>query len=80
MRVRFIRAWRTRSANGSNISAISTGNGAPAAGEPVSADQAAAAPLPRRQPGSHGAKAVKADPAAADPATLRKVLDGLNRI
>jgi hypothetical protein len=38
------------------------------------------ASLPRRQPGSHGVKAVKADPAAADPATLRKVLDGLNRI
>ena len=49
-------------------------------GERVSAEQAAFAPLPRRQPGSHGAKAVKADPAAADPATLRKVLDGLNRI
>jgi hypothetical protein len=80
MRVPFIRTWRTRRANGSDISAISAGNGAPAAGEPVSADQGAFAPLPRRQPGTYGAKAVNADPAAADPATLRKVIDGLNRI
>ena len=66
--------------NGNSPSTISTGNGAPAVGEPVSGDQAASAPLPRRQPGSHGVKAVKADPAAADPATLRKVIDGLNCI
>ena len=41
------------------------------------------APLPRRQPGTHGvrgAKAVKADPAAADRDTLQKVIDGLNRM
>jgi hypothetical protein len=80
MRVPFFRTWRRRSANGRDILAISAINGIQAAGEPVPADQAAAPPLPRRRPGSHGAKAVKADPAAADPATLRKVIDGLNRI
>jgi hypothetical protein len=40
-------------------------------------DQAGSPPLPRRRPGSHGITAAKADPAAADPATLRRVLDRL---
>jgi hypothetical protein len=35
-------------------------------------------PLPRRRPGTHGARAVKVDPAAVDPALLRKVLDRLS--
>jgi hypothetical protein len=51
-----------------------------AASDPAAGDQPAAAPLPRRRPGSHGVTAVKVDPAAADPATLRKVLDRLNRL
>ena len=74
-----------RGARGSGISAIDAGHGVQVAGDPVSADQAASAPLPRRRPGSHagrqvGAGAVTADPAASDPATLRKVVDALNRI
>jgi hypothetical protein len=52
----------------------------PAPSEPVCADQVTAVPLPRRQPGTHGAKVVKADAAETDPATLRKVIDGLNRM
>jgi len=72
-----------RRAKGSRISAMETDNGVQAAGDPVSADQGAPAPLPRRRPGSHAgrqAAAVAADPAASDPATLRKVIDGLNRM
>jgi hypothetical protein len=80
MRVPFVTVWRKRNANGSGISAISTDSGGKTAGEPVSADQATLTPLPRRQPGSYGVKAVKADPAAANLATLRKILDRLNRI
>jgi hypothetical protein len=37
-------------------------------------------PLPRRRPGSHGAKVVTTDPAPADLVTLRQVLDRLNRM
>jgi hypothetical protein len=84
MRVPFIRVRKMRGAKGSGISAIDAGHGVQvAAGDPVSADQAASAPLPRRRPGSHAGLevgAVTADPAASDPATLRKVVDGLNRI
>jgi hypothetical protein len=80
MGVPFFRARRRRTANGGHISAIGADNGTQTDGGPVLADQVAAVPLPRRRPGSHGARAVKADPAAADPETLRKVRDGLNRM
>jgi hypothetical protein len=46
----------------------------------VSAGQGAVPPLPRRKPGTHGAKAAKTDPAPADQETLQKVIDGLNRM
>jgi hypothetical protein len=36
--------------------------------------------LPQREPGSSGATAAQADPDAADPAMLRKIIDGLNRM
>ena len=75
-----MRARRRRAANGGRISAIGSDNGIQSGDEPVSADQVAAVPLPRRRPGSNGARVVKADPAAADPKTLRKVIDGLNRM
>jgi hypothetical protein len=78
--VPFIRIRRTRSVDGTSRSATSTDHGAALVGEPALADQAVPVPLPRRRPGSHGAPVVKADPAAADLATLRKVVDGLNRI
>jgi hypothetical protein len=83
MRVPFIRIRKMRGAKGSGISVIDAGHGVQVAGDLVSADQAASAPLPRRRPGSHAGRevgAVTADPAASDPATLRKVVDGLNRI
>jgi hypothetical protein len=83
MRVPFTRILKMRGAKGSGISAIDANNGVQVAGDPVSADQAASAPLPRRRPGSHAGHqvgAVTADPAASDPATLRKVIDGLNRM
>lgn len=72
-----------RGANASGISGINTNNGGPAAGDPVRADQGVPVPLPRRQPGRHAGRvtgAVTADPAVTDPATLRKVIDGLNRM
>jgi ATP-dependent Clp protease ATP-binding subunit ClpA len=45
-----------------------------------SAESADAAPLPQREPGSSEAIAAQADPSAADPDMLRKILDRLNRI
>jgi hypothetical protein len=64
----------------------SSGGEAPEAGARESPAESAApagqgaSPLPRRRPGSHilASKVVKVDPAAADPATLQKVLDRLN--
>jgi hypothetical protein len=53
--------------------------GGPPVAEPL-AEQPAAPPLPRRRPGSHGVKAVKVNRAPADPATLQKILDRLNRL
>lgn len=72
-----------RGADTSGISSIDTDNGGRTAGGPVSADHGVSVPLPRRRPGRHagrGIGAVTADPAAVDPATLRKVIDGLNRM
>jgi hypothetical protein len=80
MRVPFIRLRKKRDANGGDFSVVDIDNGSLAAGEPVSGGQGASVPLPRRQPGSHGANVVKADPASADPATLRKIIDGLKRM
>lgn len=83
MRVPFIRVWKMRGVNASGISGSNTNNGGPAAGDPVCADQGVPVPLPRRQPGRHVGRqigAVAADQAVTDPATLRKVIDGLNRM
>jgi hypothetical protein len=46
----------------------------------VDAGQADESSLPRRSPGMNGARDVRAEPAGADPDTLQKVLDGLNRM
>jgi len=80
MRVPFFRGRKKRSANDADLSIIDADNGGPSAAEPVSAGQGASVPLPRRRPGSHGAKVVTTDPAPADLATLRQVLDRLNRM
>jgi hypothetical protein len=83
MRLPFIRVRKMRGTNASDISSIDTDNGGRTAGGPVPADHGVSVPLPRRRPGQHagrGIGAVTADPAAADPATLRKVIDGLNRM
>ena len=72
-----------RGANASGISSIDTDNGEQIAGGPTPADHGLPVPLPRRRPGRHADRrvgAVTADPAAADPATLRKVIDGLKRM
>jgi len=80
MRVPFFRGRKKRSANDADLSIIDADNGGPPAAEPVSAGQGTSVPLPRRRPGSHGAKVVTTDPAPADLATLRQVLDRLNRM
>ncbi len=80
MRVPFIRFRKIRGAKDRNSVPIGAYDGGPPVGNPATADQGAMAPLPRRQPGTHGAKAVKADPAAADRDALQKVIDGLNRM
>jgi hypothetical protein len=83
MRLPFIRIRKMRGANASGISGINADNGGLTAGDPVRADQGVPVPLPRRRPGRHAGRqigAVTADPAATDPATLRKVIDGLNRM
>jgi hypothetical protein len=83
MRVPFIRVWKMRGANASGISGTNTKNSGTAVGDPVRADQGVPVPLPRRQPGRHAGReigAVTADQIVTDPATLRKVLDGLNRM
>jgi hypothetical protein len=83
MRLSFIRVRKIRRAKSPGISAFDADNGVQVAGDPVSADQAASVPLPRRRPGRHAvhqAAAVTADPAASDPTTLRRVIDGLNRM
>jgi hypothetical protein len=74
---------KMRDANAGGISVFKTDNGGSTSGDPVSADQGASVPLPRRRPGHHAGHqigAVTVDPAAADPVTLRKVIDGLNRM
>src|ERR1035438_8109828 len=47
---------------------------------PGPAEHAREPSLPRRQPGSRAATAAQVDPAAANPATLRKIIDRLNRM
>jgi len=81
MRVPFIRARKMQMRDAFPSAAEAAENAA--AGAAAAADQGAAVPLPRRRPGSHGvygSRVVRAEPSPADPATLRKVLDGLNRI
>jgi hypothetical protein len=77
MRVPSSRTRRIYRANGSPIR--DTGAGDVPDG-PGLAEHAREPSLPRRQPGSSAATAAQVDPAAADPATLRKIIDGLNRM
>jgi hypothetical protein len=79
MKVPFLHARKLRGGQDSNgVTAAPSGDGP--ASEQVSAGQVVLPLLPQRSPGTHGARAVKAEPSDADPDTLRKVIDGLNRM
>jgi hypothetical protein len=81
MRVPFIRTRKIRSVNGISTSGNGVSDGSATEGnhglDGQTADSQVRAELPRRQPGTHGAKIGVVDLEPADPATLRKVHDGL---
>jgi hypothetical protein len=70
---------RMHKVNGENISVSNARNGLPAGDDHAPAEQVCAQ-LPKRRPGTHGAKVGVTDQPPTDPDTLRKILDGLNRI
>jgi hypothetical protein len=79
MKVPFVHARKLRGGQDSNDVTAAPSDAGPAS-EQVPAGQAVSPLLPQRSPGTHGARAVKAEPCDADPDTLRKVIDGLNRM
>jgi hypothetical protein len=80
MKVPFTRTQKIRSANGTSTSGNGASNGSTTEGDHALDGQAfddQVGELPRREPGSHGAEVGVGDLEPTDPATLRKVLDGL---
>jgi hypothetical protein len=81
MRVPFIRTRKVRSVNRISTSGNGASDGSATEGNHAldgqTVDSQVGAELPRRQPGSHGAKIGVVDFEPTDPATLRKVHDGL---